>query len=53
MDVHVKLHTGEKNQCTTCGEVFRTQTKLKLHEQTHTEQERDSEIIEGDDEDDE
>lgn len=42
MDVHVKLHTGEKNQCTTCGEVFRTQTKLKLHEQTHTEQERDS-----------
>ena len=32
---HVKIHTGEKIQCDKCGEVFRTQIKLKLHECNH------------------
>lgn len=36
MSIHMKIHTGDKNQCGVCGKVFRTIVKLRLHETTHT-----------------
>ena len=44
MIAHMRLHTGKKNQCSICGETFRSIVKLKEHEKTHNdgEEERDS-----------
>ena len=35
MSIHIKIHTGEKNECSTCNKVFRTMTKLREHEKSH------------------
>lgn len=54
MDTHVKLHTGEKNQCLKCGETFRSLVKLQQHQQIHDEEEeeeRDSDSATDDEED--
>ena len=40
----MKLHRGEKIQCSICGEKFRSYVKLELHEKTEhidDEEERD------------
>ena len=37
--IHEKIHTGDKNQCATCGQVFRSVVKLRQHENTHVFQE--------------
>lgn len=44
----MRIHTGEKNQCATCGQVFRSVVKLRQHESTHNSNEEDEENEEED-----
>ena len=32
--IHLMIHTGNKAQCATCGQVFRSIVKLREHEST-------------------
>ncbi len=55
MEIHIKLHTGKKNQCSKCGETFRSLVKLEQHQKTHNEEEeeKDSDSVTDDEDQDE
>ena len=35
LNSHIKIHTGERNQCKTCQRIFPSIVKLRRHESTH------------------
>jgi len=56
MEIHIKLHTGKKNQCSKCGETFRSLVKLEQHQKTHNneeDEEKDSDSVTDDEDKDE
>ena len=35
LNSHIKIHTGERNQCKICDRIFPSIVKLRRHESTH------------------
>jgi len=38
LNSHIKIHTGERNQCKICDRIFPSIVKLRRHESTHQPQ---------------